>query len=116
MISSFDSAIMMSVIICTYNRCESLRQILQCLLFQDFDKFKYEIIVVDNNSTDNTREIVTEMSKSSAVSIKYIFENRQGLCYARNTGIQYARGEIIAFTDDDVLLDKYFLPTIKTFK
>jgi len=99
-----------SVIICTYNRWKSLRNTLQSLCEQAvFNKFSYEIIVVDNNSNDKTREVVNDFKNKMGEKLKYIFEKKQGKAYALNTGVRKAKGKIIAFTDDDVIVDKYWL-------
>lgn len=107
-----------SVIIAAYNRREDLKKVLDTLLAQEMDKkFLYEIIVVDNNSTDGTKEAVIAYVpkfesadvKDKCLGLKYFFEPRQGKSCALNRGIQEARGDIIAFTDDDVLLDPYWL-------
>lgn len=91
-----------SVIVCTYNRSELLDDTLKSLQQLCFPVAEYELIIVDNNSIDNTAEVVNSHAAVSAVTIKYIKELRQGLSYARNTGIAHANGEIIAFTDDDI--------------
>lgn len=61
-----------------------------------------ELIVVDNNSTDHTRAVVDSFASTGALSLRYLFEPRQGLSYARNAGIAAAAADIVAFTDDDV--------------
>lgn len=97
---------MISVIVCTYNRCESLRDTLNALKGQAMDhEVAFEVIVVDNNSTDGTKAVVTEAARESRWPIRYVFESAQGLSHARNRGIQEAQGEIVAFTDDDVVPD-----------
>lgn len=102
-----------SVIICTYNRSNHLRNVLRSLSELVVpNNLKWEIIVVDNNSTDDTKDIVKQMANSLNLSIKYLFESRQGKSYALNTGIQKAEGQIIAFTDDDVIVDRKWLKTI----
>lgn len=107
-----------SVIITAYNRCEDLKKVLEGLLAQKVEgKFAYEVLVVDNNSTDATRQAVESYIPKFASSEtvdgcfgpRYIFEARQGKSYALNRGIQEARGDILAFTDDDVLIDPYWL-------
>lgn len=98
-----------SVIICTYNRHELLSTSLESLLIQSFPKDSYEIVVVDNNSTDHTRKVVEKLTGASPVPVKYIFEECQGLSYARNTGIKHSLGEIIVFTDDDIEADENWL-------
>jgi len=107
-----------SVIIAAYNRCEDLKKVLEGLLAQRGEgKFTYEVIVVDNNSTDATRRSVESCipkfsspeSKNGCLGLKYLFEARQGKSYALNRGIREAKGDILAFTDDDVLVDPYWL-------
>jgi glycosyltransferase involved in cell wall biosynthesis len=94
---------MISVVVCTYNRASSLAAMLESLAQMSVPlDLPWELIVVDNNSTDNTRAVVTEFLSSSGLYGRYLFEAKQGLCYARNRGAEEASGEIIAFTDDDV--------------
>jgi glycosyltransferase involved in cell wall biosynthesis len=101
-----------SVIICTYNRSSLLNDSVVSIINQDLPHIHYEIIVVDNNSSDNTRDVVMELIAASPVSLKYIIEPRQGLSFARNTGITEAIGELIVFTDDDIDADKCWLSEI----
>ena len=83
----------LSVIICTYNRDQHIERALQSLVNQDFDKSAYEIIVVDNNSTDHTPEIIRRFKeKHPQYHIVLTKESRQGLSYARNKGIELAKG------------------------
>lgn len=91
----------MSVVLPTYNRCGLLHQAISVLLNQEAAGLNYEVIVVDNNSTDATRRTV-EFYASADRRLRYAFEQRQGVAYARNTGIQLARADVIAFCDDDV--------------
>jgi glycosyltransferase involved in cell wall biosynthesis len=101
---------MISVIVCTYNRAASLAKALQSLRQMAVPPdLKWEIIVVDNNSTDDTRAVVTEFARTSRLNARYAFEPKQGLCHARNTGVTNASGEIIAFTDDDVQVSPEWL-------
>ena len=91
-----------SVVIPTYNRGDQLRPLLEALLTQDARGVAYEIVVVDNNSRDNTRAVVEEVRARDAHGrIQYLFEPRQGVSYARNTGITHSRARIVAFLDDD---------------
>ena len=103
------SDIKVSVIVCTYNRCALMREAILSLLEQDIDKNSYEIIVVDNNSTDDTKHVVEEISKGEMPVLKYIREDRQGLSYARNRGAREASGEIVAYIDDDAIAEKGWL-------
>ena len=90
-----------SVLISTYNRAPRLRTALAALLGQT-GEVRYEVIVIDNNSSDDTAGVVAEMAAASPDRIRYVFEGRQGKSHALNTGLTLARGEILAFTDDDV--------------
>jgi len=103
-----------SVNVCTYNRHQLLRQLLESLLEQRLDDaIRYEVIVVDNNSTDETRQVVDEFIGRGHNHLRYIFEQRQGLSYARNTAVEAARAPIVAFTDDDVRVAPTWVQTIK---
>ena len=91
-----------SVVVATYNRCEILPGTLESLINQDGET-AYEVIVVDNNSTDDTRNVIDELrTKPGYDKITYYFEEKQGVSHARNKGIAAARANIIAFTDDDI--------------
>jgi glucosyl-dolichyl phosphate glucuronosyltransferase len=92
-----------SVIIGTYNRCEVLRGALESLMNQESGGTEYEVIVVDNNSTDETRSMVENLREQFGLhNLIYCFERTQGVSHARNRGITAARGRLIAFTDDDI--------------
>jgi len=98
-----------SVVVCTYNRCELLRKTLQSLIEQDYPSSDYEVIVVDNCSTDRTKDIVYELLNEidqSEKRIRYEFESLQSLTIARNLGIQKSEGHIVAFIDDDAVAEK----------
>jgi glucosyl-dolichyl phosphate glucuronosyltransferase len=90
-----------SAIICTHNGHKTLKTAIQSLINQTLPKTDYEILVVDNASTDKTIEIVREFE--SEKNLKYIFEPCLGLSYARNTGCSKAVGEYIAYLDDDAI-------------
>jgi glycosyltransferase involved in cell wall biosynthesis len=90
-----------SVVVSTYNRADRLPLALDALLAQE-GRVSYEIIVVDNNSSDGTAQIVQDIAAKSGGRLRYAFEPRQGLSHARNLGITLASGSIIAFSDDDV--------------
>jgi glycosyltransferase involved in cell wall biosynthesis len=89
----------LSIILPTYNRVALVRNAIAALLRQTAPYGSYEIIVVDNNSSDGTSEAVAEIADPR---LRLIREPRQGLSYARNAGIEAARAPILAFTDDDV--------------
>jgi glycosyltransferase involved in cell wall biosynthesis len=94
--------IVVSIVICTRNRAESLRETLislaGCVVPPDAPA---EILVVDNGSSDQTRQ-VTASAPSTGRSIRYVSEPRKGQCFARNAGLRNSRGSVILFTDDDV--------------
>lgn len=94
--------IFVSVIICTYNRIELIEIALASLIAQTLSSDMYEIIVVDNASTQPVKKrIESFIQKNASKNIRYVYESRQGLSYARNTGYKEARGEYIAYFDDD---------------
>lgn len=88
---------------------------LSSVLMQETGGVLYEVIIVDNNSNDRTREVVESYLRygDNAKRLRYVFEGRQGLPCARNTGIKHARAPIIAFTDDDVFVAKDWVRKIK---
>ncbi|MDP2852244.1 MAG: glycosyltransferase [Gallionella sp.] len=92
-----------SIIVCTYNRAESLRDTLRALHAQKTNPSReWEVVVVDNNSKDDTRQVVAEFQREWPL-LRYEFQGEQGLSHARNHGIAAAHGNILFFTDDDVL-------------
>ena len=102
-----------SVVISTYNRCEMLSVALERLLLQQSEGVSYEVIVVDNNSTDRTREVVERLIGEGHTNLRYVFEPKQGVSYGRNTGIACSSAEIIAFTDDDVRVGQGWIRNMK---
>jgi len=95
-----------SVVIATHDRVHLLEGALRALLRQNVpDPSSFEIVVVDNDSSDGTRDLVRSFAKTSPTPVRYCFEPQRGLSHARNRGIGEARGGILAFTDDDVLPD-----------
>jgi glycosyltransferase involved in cell wall biosynthesis len=100
--------IIISAIICTYNRSNYLEKAIESLIKQDIDYQKYEIIVVDNNSTDSTAEVVRQYQQKCG-NLRYIFEQDQGLSIARNRGVSEARGEYVAYIDDDAVAEPKWL-------
>ena len=103
-----------SIIVCTYNRAESLRETLSALkALVAPDDLAWEVLVVDNNSKDHTRQVVDE-SMNAWPQLRYVFESNQGLSHARNRGIAETTGKVILFTDDDVLPEADWLTTTLT--
>jgi len=102
-----------SIVVCTYNRSESLIKTLESIQKLTMpDHIKWELIIVNNNSSDDTEKIIKEFINDCSCNIKYCFEKAQGLSYARNHGIEKASGMIIAFTDDDVVVEPDWLRNI----
>ena len=102
-----------SVCICTYNRCQRLRSALESVLGQQADRVRFEVIVVDNNSTDETKQVVDSLVRLGHSNLQYVFEGRQGLSYARNAAVALAGSPLVAFTDDDVRVAPDWVSTIK---
>ena len=103
----------LTVAICAWNRSRLLEQTLsQIATLRIPQDTTWELLVVDNNSTDETSKVVEAFSKASGLNVRRIFEARQGKCFALNRGIAEARGDVIAFTDDDVLPQPDWLTVI----
>jgi glycosyltransferase involved in cell wall biosynthesis len=100
-----------SVVICTNNRSAHLKKAIHSVLKQDISSSKYEIIVVDNASSDDTAEAVECFE--SEKTIRYVYEKQLGLCNARNTGWQCARGRYVAYLDDDAIANPGWLSAIE---
>jgi GT2 family glycosyltransferase len=90
-----------TIVICSYNRIESLSRTLDTLAVQDTDR-EWDVLVIDNNSDDGTSEMVEGRQGSFPVSLQLARETRQGLSYARNLGLELAKGRALVFIDDDV--------------
>lgn len=97
-----------SVVVCTHNRSRLLPTSLGSLVEQSLDATEFEVVVVDNLSSDDTFAVVEKFSKRYS-SIRYCFESRLGLSHARNRGWREARGEYVAYTDDDCKLPRRWL-------
>jgi glycosyltransferase involved in cell wall biosynthesis len=101
---------LVSVIVPTYNRHEMLRNALRDLTLQETgEQFLYEIVVIDNRSTDATRAVVEEVAANSLVPVIYVREETQVFAQALNSGVREARGNWLAFCDDDVLAEPNWL-------
>ena len=92
-------SLLISAVICTFNRAELLKVALESVCQQSLERSLYEVIVVDNNSTDNTYEVVAGFDHLG--NVRYCTETRQGLSHARNSGWHLAQGEYVAYIDDD---------------
>lgn len=103
-----------SVVVCTYNRAALLPQALRSLFAQKIENLDYEIVVVDNNSSDDTPATVESLKTESPVPLRYVHEPRQGNAYARNTGVEQAAAPIVAYIDDDCITDENWVARIKS--
>ena len=101
-----------SVIVCTHNRAAILTDCVDSLLTQTIDKSRFEIIIVDNNSTDNTEEIAKDFVKNNS-NIKYLQEKTVGYSAPRNCGWKNALGNIVAYIDDDEIAAPDWLESIE---
>jgi glucosyl-dolichyl phosphate glucuronosyltransferase len=102
-----------TVILCTYNRAQSLSKALASLAASTLPKsIEWEVVVVDNNSKDHTRQVVDEFCRRYPERFRYVFESRQGKSHALTSGIREAAGEILAFMDDDVTVDPDWLQNL----
>jgi glycosyltransferase involved in cell wall biosynthesis len=102
---------MLSVAICTYNRASLLNHVLDSVARQSLAKDQFEIVIVDNGSTDRTREVVAAAQMKDS-RIRYVVEPKAGIAHARNRALQEARGENLAFIDDDAWADPKWLENL----
>lgn len=102
-----------TIILCTYNRCQSLGKALRSVAGSAVPKsIEWEVLVVDNNSTDQTREVVKDYCRRQPEKFRYLFEPQPGKSHALKTGIESARGDILAFMDDDVTVEQTWLQNL----
>lgn len=98
------SSMDITVVICTYNGAERVPDVLEALRTQTgLDRLGWEVVVIDNNSTDDTVAVVenAERTWDANAPLRCVTESRQGLAYARQRAVDEARGELVAFLDDD---------------
>lgn len=101
----------LSIIICTYNRSFLLSKLLDSILNLKKSSMSHELIIVDNNSSDNTLDICNKYN--SRLNQRYFFEKNQGILFARRNGILKSKGRYVIFIDDDFTLEKDFLIEIE---
>lgn len=101
---------LVSVVICTLSRPRQLQNALNALLALDYSNF--EIIVVDNGPEDTSTASMIREHYSDLSNLRYEAEPLRGLSAARNRGVEVANGEILAFTDDDIIVDRYWLSSL----
>jgi len=103
---------MISVIICTYNREKYIYNVLKSLALGTLEHDAYEIVLVDNNCTDNTRKEVDHFCNVfPQVTLRYFVETSQGLSHARNRGIKESKGDLLVYVDDDATVNPEYLKT-----
>ena len=102
---------MLSVILCTYNRDKYIYNVLKSLAENTLSPDQYEIVLVDNNCTDNTHSECDRFVKDfPEVTFRYFVETNQGLSHARNRGIRESKGDILVYVDDDATVNKNAVP------
>jgi glucosyl-dolichyl phosphate glucuronosyltransferase len=107
------SGMTITVILCTYNRSLSLAKALSSVAVSSVPPaIEWEVLVVDNNSTDQTREVVEDYCRLYPGQFRYLFEPLPGKSHALKTGIREARGDILAFMDDDVTVEPTWLQNL----
>ncbi len=104
----------LSVIIPTRNRSDYLKDAIESILAQTLDKSLYEIIVVDNGSTDNTRQVAEELNGAHDDRIRYFYEPAPGLHVGRHLGARQSRGDVLVYADDDIIAFPGWLEAIKS--
>src|SRR4051794_25108925 len=105
-----------SAVICTYNRERYLPTALASFKSQTINKEFFEIIIVDNNSNDNTANISKNfITENPSLNIKYFFEPKKGLSFARNRGLSEADSPVISYVDDDAILSPGYLEKMMRF-
>ncbi len=105
-----------SVIMCTYNRDKYIYNVLKSIADNKISTDQYEIVLVNNNSNDNTEAECNRFTNDYPnVKFRYFIERNQGLSYARNRGIQEAQGDILVYVDDDALINDEYLQTYIQF-
>ncbi len=105
-----------SVVICTYNRAAYILDAMNSLLHQTIAPGLYEVIVVNNNSTDDTETICRQFILAHPeVNFQYLNEQKQGASFARNTGAALAASPLLCFMDDDAIAEQDYLERIVRF-
>lgn len=103
----------LSIVICSYNREKYILDAMESVKRQNLDYSQFELLVVNNNSTDSTHELCRKFeTKKGDLQYTYVIEKKAGLSNARNCGIAHAKGEIITFIDDDAIAEPDFAQNI----
>ena len=102
---------MLTIALCTYNRADILAKCLDSLCTQNVSNTLFSVLIIDNNSTDNTQEVAASFADRFS-SFKIVFEAIQGLSHARNRAIKECSGDWLAFLDDDAKAPSNWVETI----
>ncbi|GBC99886.1 Putative glycosyltransferase EpsH [bacterium HR17] len=106
-----------SVVVPTYNRVGLLLQLLESLPKQTYPKDRFEVVIVDDGSTDETEQVFRAFAQTAPFSVVYLRQPRKGPAAARNLGIRHSRGEIVAFADSDVTVaEDWITNAVKYFE
>jgi len=107
-------SVQFTILLCTYNRAKLLKPLIESLIRQveNYSQNDTEILVINNNSTDETEKTILEFKNKSG-NIKYHIETKQGLAKARNKGIELAAGKVIIFIDDDIIIHEEWLKEVQ---
>lgn len=107
---------MISIVVCTYNREQYFCHTLKSLIENRYPTSDYEILLVDNRSTDGTRaRFEAFAAEYPELNLRYVYEPAQGISHARNRGLQEARGEVILYVDDDETVNDVFIEAYARF-
>lgn len=107
---------LISVILCTYNRDKYIYNVLRSVAENDLPHDQYEIVLVNNNSTDHTeQECQRFQADYPDIRFRYCVETNQGLSHARNRGIRESQGDLLAYVDDDATVNREYLRTYADF-
>src|ERR1700676_1714473 len=107
------SKVKLTVIVCTYNRSRSLEKLLRSLIAITLPAdVEWEVLIVDNNSSDDTRDVVRSFCDQCPGLFRYVFEPNSGKSHALNTGIRKSNADILAFADDDVIVEPSWLQNL----
>jgi glycosyltransferase involved in cell wall biosynthesis len=111
-----NAALKISVVVCTYNRADYIVDAMESLYRQSLDKQQYEVIIVNNNSSDNTAAICeTYISEHMGTQFYFLNEPKQGASFARNTGASLSQSPLLCFMDDDAIAAPDYLERIVAF-
>ncbi len=98
-----------SVIIPTYDRLDEIQELLESLKIQSLEKEKFEVLIVDDGSTDKTEEYISKLLKENILNIRFFKQDHKGPGPARNLGMKNAHGEYFIFVDSDCIANESWL-------